>query len=208
MGLAMLAESELSGLGRRYAALMTTRPSSDNRPPYRRVADVLREEIRTGALAPGQQLPSHRELQERFEIANMTARSALRVLRDEGLIYTEQGRGSFVQWPEGQEPTPRRYTMRVGRNEHWVGPPRALNPFRKVPAEEPEGATDVPSDGFTGEELAEAFATHEPGTLNWPDASPEFNALAQQVHGLTQQVEQMTALFQQVLDAVKKSEAP
>ncbi|MEK8144127.1 GntR family transcriptional regulator [Streptomyces sp. M10(2022)] len=47
--------------------------------------------MRAGRLKPGEQLPSHRELQERFDIANMTARSALRVLRDEGLIYTVQG---------------------------------------------------------------------------------------------------------------------
>jgi DNA-binding transcriptional MocR family regulator len=44
----------------------------------------------------GKQLQSYRELQERFGIANMTARSALNVLRDEGLVYTIHGRGSFV----------------------------------------------------------------------------------------------------------------
>ncbi|MGY4956272.1 GntR family transcriptional regulator [Streptomyces nigrescens] len=75
-----------------------TPPTSkrDPRPPYQQAADVIRREIRAGRLKPGEQLPSHRELQERFNIANMTARSALRVLRDEGLIYTVQGRGSYV----------------------------------------------------------------------------------------------------------------
>jgi DNA-binding FadR family transcriptional regulator len=34
--------------------------------------------------------------QERFGVANMTARSALNVLRDERLIYSIHGRGSFV----------------------------------------------------------------------------------------------------------------
>lgn len=73
-----------------------TPPSHDPRPPYQQAADVLRDEIRAGRIKAGEQLPSHRELQERFGIANMTARSALRVLRDEGLIYTVQGRGSYV----------------------------------------------------------------------------------------------------------------
>lgn len=73
-----------------------TPPTHDSRPPYRQAADAIREEIRAGKLKPGQQLPSHRELQERFGVASMTARSALRVLRDEGLIYTVQGRGSYV----------------------------------------------------------------------------------------------------------------
>ncbi|MFJ9481165.1 GntR family transcriptional regulator [Streptomyces mirabilis] len=49
-----------------------------------------------GRIKPGEQMPSIRELQERFGVANMTARSALNVLRDEGLIYTIHGRGSFV----------------------------------------------------------------------------------------------------------------
>lgn len=69
---------------------------SDRRPPYQHAADELRREIKAGRYKPGEQLPSYRELQERFGVANMTARSALAVLRDEGLIYTIQGRGSFV----------------------------------------------------------------------------------------------------------------
>ncbi|ASQ95633.1 GntR family transcriptional regulator [Streptomyces sp. 11-1-2] len=68
----------------------------DARPPYQQAAEAIRAEIQAGKLKPGEQLPSHRELQERFGIANMTARSALRVLREEGLIYTVQGRGSYV----------------------------------------------------------------------------------------------------------------
>ncbi|WP_367125452.1 GntR family transcriptional regulator [Streptomyces phytohabitans] len=71
--------------------------TNDPRPPYQQVADLIRGEITSGKIKSGEQLPSHRELQERFDIASMTARSALRVLRDEGLIYTVQGRGSYVR---------------------------------------------------------------------------------------------------------------
>ncbi|MEU1791143.1 GntR family transcriptional regulator [Streptomyces sparsogenes] len=73
-----------------------TPPTHDPRPPYQQAAEAIRDEIKAGRIKPGEQLPSHRELQERFGIANMTARSALRVLREEGLIYTVQGRGSYV----------------------------------------------------------------------------------------------------------------
>ncbi|MEU8454884.1 GntR family transcriptional regulator [Streptomyces griseoaurantiacus] len=77
---------------------MTPAPEKkpDRRPPYQHAADELRREIKQGRVKPGEQMPSVRELQERFGIANMTARSALNVLRDEGLIYTIHGRGSFV----------------------------------------------------------------------------------------------------------------
>lgn len=194
---------------------MTKRPSSDTRPPYQRMADVLRDEIQRGVLQPGQQLPSHRELQERFEVANMTARSALRVLRDEGLIYTVQGRGSFVLSPEGEgaggaeqpgESTgehvpPAWYTMKGARSEIWVGPGSPLDVFKRRPKPEPQTSGEAQP---TTQSLAEKAATGEPGTLTRPDASPEFNALAQQVETLTRQVDQMMQLFQQVLEAVPK----
>lgn len=166
---------------------MTKPPSSDTRPPYRRVADVLRQEIKAGRLKPGEQLPSHRELEARFEIANMTARSALRVLREEGLIHTVQGRGSYVLDPEGSgEVTP----------PAWY----TANASATSKAEQ----EDAP---LTAESLSAAFATHEPGSLNWPGASPEFNALAQQVHVLSKQVEQLTRVFHQVLETVQKPSA-
>lgn len=193
---------------------MTKRPSSDTRPPYKRVADVLRDEIERGVLQPGQQLPSHRELQERFEVANMTARSALRVLREEGLIHTIQGRGSFVLSPRSQEAgdaehpgdpvgdyvPPAWYTMQLGRKEMWVGPgsPPSLRELLKG---EPKSSGEAEP---SAQSLAGWTVTPEPGTLTRPDASPEFNALAQQVETLTHQVDQLTQLVQQVLQAVPK----
>ncbi|MFG2724050.1 GntR family transcriptional regulator [Streptomyces canus] len=68
----------------------------DRRPPYQHAADELRRDILQGRINPGEQMPAIRELQARFGVANMTMRSALNVLRDEGLIYTIHGRGSFV----------------------------------------------------------------------------------------------------------------
>ncbi|GHG24790.1 GntR family transcriptional regulator [Streptomyces zaomyceticus] len=197
---------------------MTKRPSSDTRPPYKRMADVLRDEIERGVLQPGQQLPSHRELQERFEVANMTARSALRVLRDEGLIHTVQGRGSYVLSPQGEgagdaehpgDPAPDYippawYTTQIGRKEVWGGPgspPSLRDLLRREPNPGPQTSGEAEA---TPQSLAESPATREPGTLTRPDASPEFNALAQQVENLTHQVDQLTQLFQQVLEAVQK----
>ncbi|MFJ9517485.1 GntR family transcriptional regulator [Kitasatospora sp. NPDC101801] len=77
----------------------------DERPKYVQVADTLRVEIETRALQPGQKLPSLRELAERFGIAEMTVQSALRVLREEGVIISTAGRGSFVRSLEEPEPT-------------------------------------------------------------------------------------------------------
>ena len=71
-------------------------PTSD-RSRYRQIADHLREAINAGEIAPGEQLPSERELMEQYDAARGTARQAISLLRSEGLIETEHGRGAFVR---------------------------------------------------------------------------------------------------------------
>ncbi len=71
--------------------------TEDTRPASLQVADALRVEIASGALAPGDKLPSIRSLAERFGVATMTAQSAIDMLRNDGLIYTSPGRGTFVR---------------------------------------------------------------------------------------------------------------
>ncbi|MGO9187029.1 MAG: GntR family transcriptional regulator [Streptosporangiaceae bacterium] len=65
-------------------------------PPYRRVADALREDIEAKRLLPGEQVPSATKLAATHHVSRNTAARALRLLRDEGYITTEQGWGSFV----------------------------------------------------------------------------------------------------------------
>lgn len=66
-------------------------------PAYRQVANGLRDQIRGGALRPGQQLPSENELMASLGLARMTVRNALQVLREEGLVEARHGRGVFVR---------------------------------------------------------------------------------------------------------------
>ncbi len=68
----------------------------ESTPPYKRVASALRERIEQGELLPGEQVPPVPELVEIYGVSRNTALRALRVLKDEGLIRTEQGWGSFV----------------------------------------------------------------------------------------------------------------
>ncbi|KAA2266201.1 GntR family transcriptional regulator [Solihabitans fulvus] len=70
---------------------------SDDRPPYRQIADILREHIRQGQLPPGEQLPSEAELIEYYGVARMTVREAIRELRGEGLVVAMHGKGVFVR---------------------------------------------------------------------------------------------------------------
>jgi DNA-binding GntR family transcriptional regulator len=63
--------------------------------PYRRIADDLREQIESGKLAG--QLPTRARLAETYGVSDMTVGAALKVLKDEGLIYGIAGLGTFVR---------------------------------------------------------------------------------------------------------------
>jgi DNA-binding GntR family transcriptional regulator len=65
-------------------------------PPYLRVADTLRSDIKARRLVPGEQVPSATQLAEVHNVSRNTAARALRLLRDQGWIVTQQGWGSFV----------------------------------------------------------------------------------------------------------------
>lgn len=65
-------------------------------PVYLQVAAILRARIKAGESPPGRALPSETTLMGEHGIARETARKAVRVLRDEGLVEIVQGRGAYV----------------------------------------------------------------------------------------------------------------
>ncbi|MFI1160563.1 GntR family transcriptional regulator [Streptomyces sioyaensis] len=57
--------------------------------------------------SPGKRLPAARQLAKKLGVQLMTVQSAYGQLRDEGLVLTQQGRGTFVRDPSaplGTEP--------------------------------------------------------------------------------------------------------
>lgn len=65
------------------------------RPKWEQIADVLRERIASGELPP-RTLISEVQMEAEFGVARGTVRKATAALRDEGLIVTTPGMGSFV----------------------------------------------------------------------------------------------------------------
>jgi DNA-binding transcriptional regulator YhcF (GntR family) len=74
--------------------------SEEGERPYLRVAAALRHRITTGALRPGDRVPSTRQLVRDFGVAMATATRALAVLRDEGLVVSRPGSGTVVRVPD------------------------------------------------------------------------------------------------------------
>jgi GntR family transcriptional repressor for pyruvate dehydrogenase complex len=64
---------------------------------YEEVAEQLKESIYDGYLAPGDRLPSERELCELFQVGRPTIREAIRTLSIMGLVQVNQGsKGTIV----------------------------------------------------------------------------------------------------------------
>ncbi|MEV6395380.1 GntR family transcriptional regulator [Streptomyces sp. NPDC051907] len=135
---------------------------------YERIADELRQAIRSGQLSPGDQLPAETKLAEIHRKSVPTVRDALRMLQSEGLIEKQHGRGNFVrrsrttvlrtntrhQWEKDRARETEAQRQQTGATEHDTG--LGVNDlvfyaaYREIKAEK---------------EIAEAFGVPEGTTL-------------------------------------------
>ncbi|MGX9920960.1 GntR family transcriptional regulator [Streptomyces sp. NPDC002248] len=75
---------------------MTLPLDEDSRPPYLQAAEALRDAILNGEYRSGERLPSASVLGDRFGVSSSTVQNALRMIKQEGLVYSQLGRGSYV----------------------------------------------------------------------------------------------------------------
>lgn len=68
----------------------------DTLPKYLQISAYLRELIERGELAPGAEVPSERELAARWKVARPTAAKALNTLRQQGIVRSRRGSGTYV----------------------------------------------------------------------------------------------------------------
>jgi GntR family transcriptional regulator len=94
----------------------------DPRSPYRQVADALRAEITSGALRPGDPIPSNTTIMDRFKISSSTAQRAVRILVSEGLVQGVPGRGVFVRTKRPWREVMTQYLSvpPEGERNHWT----------------------------------------------------------------------------------------
>jgi len=68
-------------------------------PFYHQLYEILRHNIVQGVWQPGDMLPPESELITQYQVSRITVRQALEALVNEGLIYRQRGRGTFVAHP-------------------------------------------------------------------------------------------------------------
>lgn len=65
-------------------------------PKYQRVAEAIREQIRSGQLKPGDPLPSLSKLQAQYQMSYGSIRAAMLILKAEGLVRGQPGEAVYV----------------------------------------------------------------------------------------------------------------
>jgi DNA-binding LacI/PurR family transcriptional regulator len=68
-------------------------------PFYRQIYNYLLEEISSGRLKNGDQVPSEKELCGKYQVSRITSKKALELLAEEGIVSRFPGKGSFVSGP-------------------------------------------------------------------------------------------------------------
>lgn len=79
-------------------------------PVYLQIAKQIADRIESGQLAPGDPVPSIREIMSEWGVANATAARVVRHLRSRGLISGEPGKNSIVATPAS---SPQAYAISV-----------------------------------------------------------------------------------------------
>jgi len=94
---------------------MSDEPRPKRQAKYKRIADDLRTAIEGGEYGPGERLPGEHALASQYDVAVMTVRQAIGVLKTEGLAESRKGAGVFVL---AFKPIRRRGITRLS-HEHW-----------------------------------------------------------------------------------------
>lgn len=96
---------------------------------YQSIADDLRRQVTSGALAAGRLLPSEADLGDTYGASRVTIRRALEVLRDEGLVDARQGFGWFVAVAPLRQSTAQLGTIEGQLIESGIKPERQILEF-------------------------------------------------------------------------------
>ena len=82
-----------------YDTRMKDIDRSSKLPLYHQLYEILRDTLLRGDWQPGDMIPPEPELIRRYSVSRTTVRQVLDMLVNEGLIYRQQGRGTFVAHP-------------------------------------------------------------------------------------------------------------
>ncbi|MGC0416505.1 GntR family transcriptional regulator [Embleya sp. AB8] len=171
-------------------------------PRYEQIAGDLRGRIVRGELRPGDVLPSEREMTERWRVARATVVRAISVLRQEGLVESRQGDGTYVKQRTAlARNAGERYRTAVKTgNIYTTGEHADILSAERLPAPEPvatalgvaEGDTVVCRQRVTFEGQTPTAMSHSWFTETVADAAPRLLLRQRIREGTTRYIEMQT----------------
>lgn len=157
--------------------------SRDSKVPfYFQLYEILRDKIARGDWQPGDVLPTENDLLDQYEVSRSTIRQALDMLVNEGQIYRQRGRGTFVSHPTVEQGISRIVSFTEDMRQRGMEPHTVVLASGLVEAQEQiaEKLNIQPGEALArlerlrladGEPMSieETFLVHRfcPGVLDW-----------------------------------------
>lgn len=82
--------------GRTMGQAIDDKRGAGDAPLYRQLAATLQQELESGRYPANAPLPAERELAATFNMSRDTVRKAIRLLEEQGVVYSDHGRGTFA----------------------------------------------------------------------------------------------------------------
>jgi GntR family transcriptional regulator len=101
---------------------------------YLQIIDSMTAKIEAGELAPGDKIPSERDLSKQLQVSRMTVRHALNTLYVRGMLHRVQGRGTFITEPKLEEPTNILFSFTESMLRKGMTPGARLLLMQRIPA--------------------------------------------------------------------------
>jgi len=107
---------------------------SSKLPLYHQLYQILRDDIVRGEWQPGDMIPPESELIEQYQLSRTTVRQVLDMLTNEGLIYRQQGRGTFIAHPTVEQALVRIISFTEDMRQRGVRPGTEVLSSGLIPA--------------------------------------------------------------------------
>ena len=101
-------------------------------PIYEQIEQQIKEMILSGSLKEGEMLPSIRALAADSKISVITVKRAYEDLEKEGMIYSVQGKGFYVDNPDLQYMQEKKTVSLEGKLSEWVDEAKAAGMSREA----------------------------------------------------------------------------
>jgi len=105
-------------------------------PLYQQLKNILKGQILSGVLKPGDRIPPETELCAKYGVSRITVRQAIHSLVEEGFLYRKQGKGTFVTSPKLRRRLPKLYSFTEDMLELGLQPSSRVLSCEVVAADE------------------------------------------------------------------------